>query len=126
MQGNPGLIPQYSDLIEVGYAYKSNFNVKASYSYTKDIIGDALIQDDVTKVVFLQKINMSRRDVASLNSTLVIPVNKFWSSTVFGNLLYTSFKGRFDNENLQNDAFSFSFNVNNQFRFAKGWTKCCL
>jgi hypothetical protein len=122
MQGNPGLVPQYSSLIEAGYAYKSNFNVKAGYTYTKDVIGDALFQDDVTHVTYLQKTNMAQRMVFSLNSTLILPVSNYWSVTLFGTALYTSFKGRFSNSALHNEAYSFNFNINNQFRFKKGWS----
>jgi hypothetical protein len=122
MQGNPGLVPQYTNIIEAGYAYKTNFILKTSYSYTKDIIGNALFQDDITKASFQQKINMDQRKVISINSTLVLPVSKQWSATLFGNALYTSFKGTFSNNILHNDAYSFNFNLNNQFRFNKGWT----
>ncbi|ANE49168.1 outer membrane beta-barrel family protein [Flavisolibacter tropicus] len=122
MQGNPGLMPQYTNLIEACYAFKTNFNVKASYSYTNDVIGNAIIQNDVTRIAYQQKINMTQRTVFSLNSTLVIPVSKRWSSTIFGNTLYTSFKGRFNNAVLNNEAYSFNFNLNNQFRFNKGWS----
>lgn len=122
MQGNPGLLPQYTTIIEAGYAYKANFNLKASYSSTKDVIGNALFQDDITKVTFLQKTNISQRKVLSLNSTLLVPLSKHWSATLYGNALYTAFKGRFSNSTLHHDAYSFQFNLTNQFRFTRGWT----
>lgn len=122
VQGNPVLIPQYTQVIEAGYAYKSNFNIKSNYSVTKDVIGDVIFQDEETYIAYQQKVNLSSRHVLSLNSTLVIPVTKRWSSTIFGNLLYTSYKGQFATKALQHEAYSFNFTVNNQFRFNKGWT----
>lgn len=122
MQGNPGLLPQYATIIEGGYAYKANFNIKASYSHTQDVVGNVLFQNDITKVAYQQKVNMDHRKVISINSTLVLPVNKHWSATLFGNALYTTFKGSFNNSALHNDAYTFNFNLNNQFHFNKGWS----
>ncbi|HEX4850194.1 MAG TPA: outer membrane beta-barrel protein, partial [Puia sp.] len=51
-----------------------------------------------------------------------IPVKKWWTAIIYANVNYNKFEGILYGENLNVSATTVLGNLNNQFRFGKGWS----
>lgn len=120
-QGNPYLRPQTSNNIELSYNYKGQLNVSVNYTQTKDIISDIFKQNDVTRVTFQTKENVSKRTNAGLSINYNRPLTKWWTISAFGNVFNNHFEGQVNDTSLSVDAATYLISINNQFRFNKGW-----
>lgn len=120
-QGNPYLRPQTSDNIELSYNYKGQLNVSVNYTKTKDIINDILKQNDVTFVTFQTKENVASRRNIGLSINYNKALKKWWTLSTYGNVWNNYFEGIVNNAKLSVDVTTFFVNMNNQFRFGKGW-----
>lgn len=120
-QGNPYLTPQFTHNIELSHVYKSKLNTTLNYTYTTDIINDILKQNDVTKVTFQTKENVATRRNIGAAVSYNAPLTKWWTTSLYGNVYNSLYKGLVNNVSLQTDITTFSFNANQQFRFAKTW-----
>jgi len=121
-EGNPYLTPQFTHNIELSHNYKGELNTSVNYTYTTDIINDVLIQNDTTKVTFQTKRNIAKRRNIGLSISYNKAITKVWTVSAFGNAFNNYFEGYIDNASLKTDYTSFMVNVNNQFRFKKGWS----
>lgn len=75
--GNPFLRPQISNNYELNYSYKSLITASVRYAYTGEVITDIIKQDDVKKISYQTKENMSSLDIWSINASLNWPNTKF-------------------------------------------------
>ncbi len=120
-QGNPYLLPQFSHNFEVAHSFKGKLVTTLNFTTTNNIINDILKQNDTTKVTFQTKENIARQNnfglAISYNSSIV----KWWQLSVYANGFVNHFNGIVNNTKLDVTVPSFMFNVNNQFRFNKGW-----
>jgi outer membrane receptor protein involved in Fe transport len=120
-QGNPYLRPQTSNNVELSYNYKGQLNVSANYTHTKDIINDILKQNDATFVTFQTKENVATRRNIGLSVNYNKQLVKWYTLSVYGNVFNNYFKGIVNNARLSADITTYLANVNNQFKFNKGW-----
>jgi outer membrane receptor protein involved in Fe transport len=120
-QGNPYLKPQTSNNVELSYNYKGQLNISVNYTSTDGIINDILKQDDQTYVTFQTKENIANRVNIGLSVNYNRPVTKWWSISMFGNLFNNHFEGIVNNTRLNVDVATYMGNMNNQFKFNKGW-----
>jgi outer membrane receptor protein involved in Fe transport len=120
-QGNPYLRPQTSNNVELSYNYKGQLTVSVNYTKTNDIINDIIKQNDATRVTFQTKENVSERTNIGLSINYNKALTKWWNISVFGNLFNNHFSGQVNDTSLSVDATTYLVNVNNQFRFKKGW-----
>jgi hypothetical protein len=124
-QGNPYLLPQYSNNFELRHAYKNGITTVLNYSITEDVISQILKQDERT--TFLTPDNVARLQNMGIAVTLPIKVVKWWNSNVFVNVFNNHFEGIYYNSGTnQNDPIdiqytSYMINVSNNFTFKKGW-----
>jgi hypothetical protein len=122
MQGNPLLTPQFSHNVEVSHNYKGQLNTALNYSRTTDIIAEVFDQDDSTRITFRTKRNLATRRNIGAAITLTKPITKVWTLTLFTNVYNNYFKGEINNAPVDIDYTAFSANMNNQFKFKKGWS----
>ncbi|RZK47257.1 MAG: TonB-dependent receptor, partial [Pedobacter sp.] len=120
-KGNPYLTPQFTNNIELSHIFKSKLSTTLNYSYTTDIINDILVQDDETKVTFQTKENVATRRNIGLAISYNAQITKWWTTSLYGNVYNTYFKGLVNNALLSTDVTSYMMNMNQQFRFAKTW-----
>jgi hypothetical protein len=120
-QGNPYLMPQFTHNIELTHSFKGALNTTLNYTYTKDIMNDILRQIDATKVTFQTKENVGKRTNIGLAVSYNAPIAKWYTVSLYGNGFYNRYKGVVNELPLDVSMFSYMFNVNNQFRFAKTW-----
>jgi hypothetical protein len=65
--------------------------------------------------------NIGVRHAAGLSVTAQLTVKKWWTSIIYGNYNYNLFRGELYGEKIDIGASNILFNVNNQFRWGKGW-----
>jgi hypothetical protein len=68
--------------------------------------------------------NIGKRDAAGIAVSAQVPVKKWWNASIYSNYNYNKFKGRLNGngEYIDVAASNLLFNVNNQFKFEKGWS----
>ncbi|MES2646783.1 MAG: outer membrane beta-barrel protein [Bacteroidota bacterium] len=120
-QGNPYLMPQFTNNIELSHNYKGALNTTLNYTHTTDIINDILQQIDSTQVTFQTKDNIGKRTNIGIAVSYNAPVTKWYTVSLYGNAYNNHYVGVINNVPLDVSMFSYMFNVNNQFRFAKTW-----
>lgn len=123
-EGNPYLQPQFSHNVELSYNYKGQLNISANYTTTSDIINDVLktIKDGENFTTFQTKENIASRRNMGIAINYNKPIKKWWSLNMFGNVFNNDYEGMINNEKVDGNFTSFTFNMNNQFTFDKGWT----
>ena len=128
-QGNPYLLPQYSNNFEIRHSYKNGITTVINYTQTDDAISQLLIQPDLDeRVTFLRPDNVARQKNIGLAITAPAKIAKWWSTNIFFNLYNNHFTGiHFNPIKQQNDQIdvqytSYMVNITNNFTFQKGWS----
>ncbi len=127
-QGNPYLLPQYSNNIELRHSYKGGFTTTVSYSITDDVISQILKQNTEKKVTFLTTDNVAKFRNIGLSFNAPIKPAKWWNINAFANVFNNKYTGFYFNSYTQkNDPIdisytSFMVNISNTFTFSKGWS----
>ncbi len=117
--GNPYLQPQYTQNIELTHTYNNFLTTTLNYSYTTDFFTETFEQDGHATIV--RNGNIGQRQNAGLAVSAQVPVTKWWTAMLYGNVNYNQFKGILYGEELNASATTFLFNVTNQLKFKKGW-----
>src|SRR5438552_3366103 len=117
--GNPFLKPQYSTNIELSHTYKGFLNTTLNYSRTKNFFTETFEQVDHATIV--RNGNIGVRQNAGISISAQVQPKKWWSASLYGNYNYNSFKGELYGELIHVKASNVLFNVNNEFKFNKGW-----
>jgi iron complex outermembrane recepter protein len=118
--GNPFLLPQFSWNTELSHTYKSFLTTTLNYSRTTNLITETFEQSEYATIV--REGNIGIRHNAGVSVSAQVKVKKWWTSSLYGNYNYSQFKGRLYDEDINIGASNIVFNVNNQFRFGKGWS----
>ena len=126
--GNPYIRPQYTTNIELSHIYKGILNTTINYSRTKDYMNETFEQSQDTTnadkgyATIVRQGNIGVRNNAGVSVSAQVPVAKWWSANIYANYNYNQFKGELYGEKIDIGAATVLFNVNNQFRFTKGWS----
>jgi hypothetical protein len=126
--GNPYIRPQYTTNIELSHIYKGYLNTTLNYSRTIDYMNETFEQSkDTTNAdkgfaTIVRQGNIGVRHNAGISISAQVPLAKWWNANIYGNLNYNQFKGELYGEQIDISASTFLFNMNNQFRFNKGWS----
>lgn len=118
--GNTFLKPQYSNNVELSHTYKNFLTTTVNYSRTTNFFTETFEQKGFATIV--RKGNIGVRQNAGLSVSAQVPVTKWWTSVLYANYNYNTFKGELYGEMLNVTASNILFNVNNQFNFKKGWS----
>jgi len=118
--GNPYLQPQYSNNIELSHTYKGFLTTTLNYSNTKNFFTETFEQQDHATIV--RRGNIGRRQNAGIAVSAQIKVVKWWTAIVYANANFNQFNGMLYGENIDASATTYLGNLNNQFRFGKGWS----
>jgi hypothetical protein len=122
MQGNPFLTPQFSHNIELSHNYKGQLNSSVNYTRTTDIIAQVLVQNDTSRIIFRTRRNVATRRNIGASISYNKPLTKYWTISAFTNIYNNYFEGIINEAPLSVQFTAFNMNVNNQFRFKKGWS----
>jgi hypothetical protein len=126
--GNPFIKPQFTNNLEVSHTYKNFLTTTINYSRTNNYMNETFEQEEVngtkTYATIVRHGNIGKRDAAGIAVSAQVPVKKWWNASIYSNYNYNKFKGRLNGngEYIDVAASNLLFNVNNQFKFEKGWS----
>jgi hypothetical protein len=125
--GNPYVKPQYSNNIEFTHIYKGKITTTLNYGVTKNFMTETFDQEQKPNgedgfATIVRKGNLGQRQTAGVAVSAQVPVTKWLTSMLYTNYNYTRFKGMLYGEYLDVEASNVLLNMNNQFRFKKGWS----
>ncbi|MDB5196910.1 MAG: TonB-dependent receptor [Flaviaesturariibacter sp.] len=118
--GNPYLRPQFSNNVELTHTYKNYLTTTLNYSRTTDVMNESFQATDSAAII-VSKANIARQDAAGIAVSAQIPVRKWWNANLYANVNYTKYTGKLYGEELDIEATNLTLNMNNQFKFNKGW-----
>jgi iron complex outermembrane receptor protein len=118
--GNPFLKPMYSHVLEASYTFKQMFTTTLNYSHTKDLFNEIFRQEGYATIV--SQGNYGAMNDASISVNAQIPVDKTWNMNIYTEAKYNQFLGNLYGDDVNIHATTFLANVNNQFKFKKGWS----
>ncbi|HWR33312.1 MAG TPA: TonB-dependent receptor [Chitinophagaceae bacterium] len=120
-QGNPDLKPQFSHNIELSHTYKGFLTTTVNYSKTSDIIQQVIEQHEATNETFIKKANIASQNQVGLSVSAYKQITKWWSGNIYANVANNHFKGVVNNENISIGITMFMTQVQQQFKWGKGW-----
>ena len=118
--GNPFLKPQYSNNVEFTHIFKGILTTTVNYGQTNNMFSEIFDQDGYATVV--RQGNIGKRENAGLAMSAQIPVAKWFSSMIYVNYNYSHLTGILQGDKLDVSASNVMINLNNQFKFNKGWS----
>jgi len=120
--GNTLLQPQFSDNIELTHTYNGFLSTTINYTKIHHVFTDVIKQITSERKTFQTKENLASKTTYGIAVSANFPVTKFWSTNLYSNVNYNAFSGVLDGGNLEINATTFMGNMNNQFKFKKGWS----
>jgi len=120
-QGNPNISPQFSHNIELSHTYKGFLTTTVNYTATNNIIQQVLEQNDLTNETFIKKANIASAKQIGLEVTANKSITKWWSGNIYANVYNNHFTGLVNNEKISTGITTFMAQVQQQFKFKKGW-----
>ncbi len=126
-RGNPYLQPQFTHNIELTHTYKGFLTTTLNYSQTKDFFSETFAQgnpqfNEPEYATIVRQGNIGTRQNAGASISAQVPVQKWWTAILYTNYNYNKFNGVLNNEKIDVAAGTLMLNVNNQFKFNKGWS----
>ncbi len=119
--GNPNLLPQFSNNIELKHGYKSKLFTTLSYASVTNAFTDYFEYDSQTNISNYSTTNQANLKTATLSMYMKLPVIKEWLLTCTGSGYYTSYRGVVGQEMQAQDNWGYSFSLDSQFYFKDGW-----
>ena len=125
--GNPFIKPQYTTNFEFSNTYKGFLTTTINYSHTIDFQTETFEQAKLPNgedgyATIVRQGNIGTRNAGGVAVSAQFPVNKWWTAILYTNLNYARFTGEVNNDKVDVEAVNLTVNVNNQFRFEKGWS----
>lgn len=117
--GNPYLQPQFTHNIELSHTYNNFLTTTLNYSNTKNFFTETFEQSGQATIV--RNGNIGNRENAGVAVSAQITVEKWWTAILYTNVNYSHFTGILYGENINVSGTTFMANLNNQFKFNKGW-----
>ena len=120
-QGNPNLSPQFAHNVELSHTYNGFLTTTVNYTSTTDIIQQVLEQNEITNETFIKKANIASAKQVGLSVSAYKEITKWWSGNIYANVYNNHFKGVVNNETVSIGISTFMAQVQQQFKFGKGW-----
>jgi hypothetical protein len=118
--GNPFLRPEYTINTELSHTYKGFLTTTINYSRTNDLMTETFEQAEYASII--REGNIGVRHHAGISISAQLKPTKWWNASLYSNYNYSNYKGELYKEQVDVSASNVLFNVNNQFRFGKGWS----
>ena len=118
--GNPFLKPMYANVFELNHTYRQFLTTTLGFSHTKDLFSETFEEKGFATVV--RQGNYGYMNDASISVNAEVPVAKWFKSSIYAEGRYNQFKGILYGEDINLSATTYTFNINNQFTFKKGWS----
>lgn len=120
-KGNPYMLPEYTHKAEISYTLKQKYVLALSYSQTKNVVLEYMVQDDTTKVTTYYDRNFERSYVYGLTLTIPIDPFKWWNITNNINGNYNYFDIKDTTVALTTNTFAFNYQTTHTFTLPDDW-----
>jgi len=120
--GNTLLQPQFSDNYELSHTYNGFLTTTLNYSDIHHVFTEVMKQITSERKTFVTKENIASKSNVGLAVSANFPVTKFWTTNIYGNVAHDTYKGQVSGGILNVENTMFFSNINNQFKFNKGWS----
>lgn len=118
--GNPYFRPQYTWNFEFSHMYKQVLMTTLSYSITNDYFSQIFYSDSNNLIIYTEG-NLGKMVNVGLSVSSQLSPASWWSATLQANLNHKKIEGVVV-RSLSSSINQVYFNVNNQFKFRKGWS----
>ncbi len=118
--GNPFLKPMFANSIELSHSFNNFLNTSFNYTHTKDLFGESFSREDSAIVV--RNSNFGKADNFNLSVGAQVPVVKWWKANINSQVNKNHLVGDLNGNLIDINLTSFTFSVNNQLTFKKGWS----
>jgi hypothetical protein len=119
-KGNPFFRPQYTWNYELGHVYKNILSSSIGYSVTTDYFSQIFPRDTGGIIIYTEG-NLGRLQHFTVTSGVQLSPLKWWSLSTQAVFVHKKMEGVIDRK-LQATVNQVTINMNNQFRFKKGWS----
>lgn len=118
-RGNPYLLPEFSNSLELSYSYRGALNLGLGYSVTHNSIQQvSTLYGEVTSAT---QYNVGQENRLYLNISLGMPVTKWWDSYINLSPHYKQFNGAIPQGSLDNNAWGMGWYGSQSFSLPKKW-----
>ena len=117
--GNPFLKPMYANVFELTHTYNKFLTTTFNYSHNKDMFNEYFDRSGYATVIKEQ--NYGSVDDISFSMSAEIKPAKWWTMMPYAELDHNVVNSMFDGYDVKTKGTGFNSNLNNQFRFDKGW-----
>ena len=127
-QGNPYLMPQYSNNFELRHTLKGGLSTSVNYTITDDVISQILKQNTEKRITYLTTDNVAKFRNVGLSINAPFNLWKWWNVNAFANVYNNKYTGSYfnsftgKNDPLDVSYTSFMINISNTYNFPKGWS----
>lgn len=118
--GNPMLLPQYQNRIELKFQHKQWLQMGLSYNRFTNVIFQTT--EAIDTIFITRPNNVAKGFMLLLNTTVSGSPTKWWNLVYTLRLSHMGLNGRSYTEKLNPTAYVARFEVYNQFRMSKGWS----
>lgn len=120
IQGNPYLLPSYTNSLEISQVYKGAYNFTLAYQRTNNMITEVPFQDNASQFTVFKQTNLD--DMQSFQARLMVPVDitDFWTTNTFGLLVYQRFDANLANFMVNNQIWTGQIQHQHQFTLPGG------
>lgn len=121
--GDAYLNPVLTNSYQVGYTYKSKYNLTLSYLQSKNSITDVFVQDDATKISTQTPANMQNFTQYDAQFNIPVTIKKWMNSNLTASVYYNRYSSPLQGGNLNNNLTVWDISATNSFILGKkGWS----
>ncbi|MEI9807495.1 MAG: TonB-dependent receptor [Bacteroidota bacterium] len=120
-KGNPYLQPQFTNNFEFSHTFKRFLTTTVNYTVTTDIITELLKQNTEKNETYQTKENFSSMKQWGIALMANIPVQKWFNSNIYVNVMNNHYSGIYQNEAVDIQFTTMMANMTNSFMLGKGW-----
>ncbi len=121
-EGNPNLKPSFSNVYELAYTFKNDYQASFQYTFEKDFAYAFLIQNDTTKITRQTKKNLNSQSAFTVEVNAPFSITKGWDVNANIQFSHYTFRDASPIENLNNSSPDAIFNISQNLAFNKTWS----
>jgi len=118
-QGNPYLLPQFTNNIEFSHTFNRFLTTTLNYTQTSDVITELLKQNTAESITYQTKDNLSKMRQLGIAVMINTPVTKWWNTNIYVNVYNNRYQGLYNNDPVDLQFSTLVSSVNNTFTFGK-------
>lgn len=121
MVGNPYLLPQFTNNIEVKYGFRQLFFASIQYSRTNQADNSLVMLDTLTNIMSTRSDNNALSEQGALNLTASLHPASWWQVDATTLLSYDRYKSTTPGYQFVNQLISMNATVDQTFSLTRGW-----